>query len=404
MTALNPRTGEETKRSRRSWRMRLVPFLSLAVAMVLLSGCTVIGDQPYTTINPMTGKADDIQTLYQIIFYAALIVFIGVQVALGYTVLRFRRRGDARPEQVHGSRKLEIAWTAIPAVILLAVFIPTAQVLYKHAAEAQVENAFRVDVLGKQWWWEISYPDIPADPNDPSKGPLVTANEVVLPQGANVVFSLHSNNVIHSFWVPQLSGKLDVMPGRDNRLQLTADQVGQYWGECAEFCGSAHAWMRFKVKIVPQEDFDRWVAAWRSPPPVDGNPETADVVEVPAAFGACLACHRISGTNAQIAQEGVGSDPFGQGAGPNLTMLACRDTIGAGILENTPENRELWLKHTDEVKEGVYMPNYYKQGLSDEMIGQLVDYLGELKPADGCPDANLPVGGKLDPNELNARD
>jgi cytochrome c oxidase subunit 2 len=127
-------------------------------------------------------------------------------------------------------------------------------------------------------------------------------------------------------------------------------------------------------------------------------------VEVPAAFGACLACHRVSGTNAQIAQEGVGSDPFSQGAGPNLTLLACRDTIGAGILENTPENRELWLKHTDEVKEGVYMPNYYKQGLSDEMIGQLVDYLGELKPADGCPDANLPIGGKLDPNALNARD
>src|SRR3954470_4830722 len=114
MTALNPRPGERRGRTRRLRWVRLVPFLTLAGAMILLSGCSAIGDQPYTSINPMTGKADDIQTLYKIIFFAALIVFIGVQVAIGYTVVRFRRRGEARPEQVHGSRKLEIAWTAIP--------------------------------------------------------------------------------------------------------------------------------------------------------------------------------------------------------------------------------------------------------------------------------------------------
>jgi cytochrome c oxidase subunit 2 len=380
-------------------------MLALVGVVILLAGCGPDPGQPYSTISPQTEKADDIQTLYKITFWAALIVFIGVQVAIGYTALRFRRRGEERPEQVHGSRKLEIAWTIIPAIILLVLFIPNAQVIFKHAAQAaNAENAIHVDVLGKQWWWEFSYRDIPANPDDPEMGSLVTANEVLLPVGANVVFHMTSNNVIHSFWVPQLSGKVDVIPGHDNPMQFVASRPGDYFGECAEFCGGSHAWMRFKVKVVPQENFDAWVAAWRSPPTVDGNPETADVVEAPPAFGACLACHRISGTNAQIAQQGIGSNPFGVGAGPNLTLMACRDTIGAGILENTPQNMETWLKHTDEVKEGVYMPNYYKQGLTDEQIAELVTYLEDLKPAEGCPDEGLLVGGELDPLGIQAQD
>jgi cytochrome c oxidase subunit 2 len=396
MSKFGPRRGSEEAPPAGRWP-RLGAVVALLAVVTLLTGCGPEVVQPYSHIFPQTEKAQDIQNLYKIIFWASVIVFVGVQTAIGYTALRFRRRNDVRPAQVHGSRKLEIAWTVIPAVILLLLFIPTAQVIFKHASEAEAQDAFQVNVLGKQWWWEISYPNIPADPNQPDGGPLVTANEVILPVGANVVFSLHSNNVIHSFWVPQLSGKLDVIPGHDNKLQFVAEKPGDYYGECAEFCGSAHAWMRFKVKIVPQENFDAWVAAWRTPPATDGNPETADVVEAPAAFGACLACHRINGTNAQVAQEGIGSDPFGQGAGPNLTLLGCRDTIGAGILINTPENLDRWLKHTDEVKEGVYMPNYYKQGLSDELIQQLVEYLSNLKPAGGCPDAGLPIGGEVDP-------
>jgi cytochrome c oxidase subunit 2 len=384
---------------------RLVPLLALVGVVFLLTGCGPEIAQPYSTISPQTEKANDIQTLYKIIFWAALIVFVAVQVAIGYTALRFRRRGEERPEQVHGSRKLEMAWTIIPAIILLVLFIPNAQVIFKHAeAAVTADDAMHIDVLGKQWWWEFSYRDIPANPDDEEMGALVTANEVLVPEGTNVVLHLTSNNVIHSFWVPQLSGKVDVMPGHDNPLQFVASTPGEYFGECAEFCGGSHAWMRFKVKVVPQENFDAWVAAWRTPPTVDGNPETADVVEAPPAFGACLACHRISGTNAQIAQQGIGSNPYGQGAGPNLTLLACRDTIGAGILENTQENMETWLKHTDEVKEGVYMPNYYKQGLTDEQISELVTYLEGLKPADGCPDEGLLVGGEADPAGVQAED
>lgn len=408
MKALGLRQDIQTPASRGERRLpRLLPLLALAVTLLVLAGCSPQDVQPFTTLTPQTNKADDIQELYKIIFWAALIVFIGVQLAIVYTAIRFRRRGGARPEQVHGSRKLEIAWTVIPAVILLVIFIPTARVIFAHAAAEDAEDAFRVQVLGKQWWWEISYPDLPANPDDPEAGPLITANEVILPVGANVVIDLVSNNVVHSFWVPQLSGKTDLIPGRNNRLQFDARQVGEYYGECAEFCGSAHAWMRFKVKIVTQEAFDAWVTAWRTPPTVDGNPETADVAEVPAAFGACLACHRVSGTNAQIAPQGIAANPGYTdpatrqevpGPGPNLTLLACRDTIAAGLLENTPENVERWLKQTDEVKEGVRMPNYYKAGqINDEQVAELAAYLESLRPAEGCPTDGLPLGGNLDP-------
>jgi mono/diheme cytochrome c family protein len=187
------------------------------------------------------------------------------------------------------------------------------------------------------------------------------------------------------------------------------------------------------VKVLPEEIFDAWVTAWRTPPATDGNPETADVVEVPRAFGVCLACHRVNGTNAAVALQGMpGLSGYIQGPldtneadavseenprsaaadsqiipgpGPNLTLLACRDTIAAGLLENTPQNLETWLKHTEEVKEGVYMPNYYKQGtINDEQVAELVTYLESLKPAGGCPDEGLLVGGQVPRADVDVTD
>jgi cytochrome c oxidase subunit 2 len=373
----------------------LAALVAAIVVLTQVGGLNIIDQQPYSHISPATQKAEDIQFLYRLIFWLALVVFVGVQAAIVYTVLRFRQRSGARPPQIHGNRTAEIAWTVIPAVVLLAVFIPTAQTIFKHAAAEEAAD-FPIEIYGKQWWWEVHYPGIPLNDADPAAGPLVTANEILIPQGADVVFHLRSNNVIHSFWVPQLSGKRDVIPGHDNKLQFTADKVGEYFGECTEFCGGAHAWMRFKVLVVPQAEFDAWVQAMRQPPAVDGRPETADVIEAPAAFGTCLACHRINGTNAVIARQGLNSDPKSIGAGPNLTMLACRDVIGAGILENTPENLARWLKETDDVKDGVYMPNYYETGqINDQQVQELVDYLGSLEPAGGCP-ADPPIGGNAE--------
>ena len=349
MIRFGPRQEDQTStsRSRHRWS-RLVPMLALVGVVVLLSGCGSEVVQPYSHITPQTEKANDIQTLYKITFWAALIVFVGVQAAILYTALRFRRRNEDRPEQVHGSRKLEIAWTIIPAVILLVLFIPNAQ----GDLQARGRRAGAGQVRRRRHWQAVvvgvPLPRYPRGSEQSRRRSAGDGQRSAAPVGADVVFHVTSNNVIHSFWVPQLSGKVDVIPGHDNPLQFVASTPGDYFGECAEFCGAAHAWMRFKVKVVPEENFDAWVGAWRTPPAFDANAETADVMEAPP-FGACLcAWHQHRGTNAHSPNNGISIRVEGYpGPGPNLTLLACRDTIAAGVLENTPENLERWLKQTD---------------------------------------------------------
>ena len=185
------------------------------LALVLLLGLSAcgLGDQenPYTQIDPRTDVAREIQGLYKTLFYMAAVVFILVQFLVVYTALRYRRkkRSANRPAQIHGNSRLEITWTVIPAVVLLIILVPTISILYSMDADAEdEENAMIVEVYGKQWWWELHYPGMGPDPSQP----LVTANEVRIPVDQKVIFKLQSNNVIHSFWVPQLSGKMDVMP------------------------------------------------------------------------------------------------------------------------------------------------------------------------------------------------
>lgn len=378
---------------RRSRRRLTILAAAIGAALVVLVLALINGDNdgigtPYSTISPDSSAADRIQGLYELIFWMAAVVFIGVQALIVYTALRFKRRPNVteRPPQVHGNRTLEIAWTIIPALILLVILIPTIQAMYETDAETQ-EGDIVIDVYGKQWWWEIQYEGMAAD-----GGPLVTANELVLPVGQEAIVRLHSNNVIHSFWVPQLAGKMDVIPGHENRLSFTPDNTGDYYGECAEFCGVSHAWMRFEIDVVEQDQFDAWVTAWNTPPSFDADPSTTDVAEAPASFGACILCHSVNGTNANAAEEGITANPLGLGAGPNLTLLGCRDILAAGLLVNTPENLATWLRNPGAVKEGNYMANYIREGdLSEEQITELVDYLESLKPEGGCPEDSGPA-------------
>nr|MBA2277347.1 cytochrome c oxidase subunit II [Chloroflexia bacterium] len=256
------------------------------VAAVLLSACGADERTPYSTVDPASPEADNIQALYKLIFWMALVVFVGVQFAIVYTAMRFRRpqSGNERPAQIHGNRRLEIIWTVIPAVVLLIILIPTITTLYDQDAAAQ-EGDIVVDVYGKQWWWEMQYG---ADAEGRDLG-VVTANELRVPVGREVVIRLHSNNVIHSFWVPRLTGKTDLIPGHVNNLSFTPTEVGEYYGECAEFCGTQHAWMRFKVIVQPEEEFYNWVNAWRTGHPSTTNQDApAEIAKAPQVLNLCL--------------------------------------------------------------------------------------------------------------------
>ena len=376
---------------RRTMAIRAVSILSLVAIAAAVLAPSVSADSVYTTLSPRTGAARDIQSIYKLVFWMALVVFIGVQAGVVWTALRYRRRSDseARPPQIHGHKTLEILWTIIPAIILLVIFIPTVRTLYKEAdaAKAGDKSGYAIDVIGKQWWWEMTYvkPDAVAN--------VITANELYVPAGKPITINLESNNVIHSFFVPQLIGKLDVIPGHVNTLGFTApEEPGVYYGECAEYCGDSHAFMRFKVMVVSQADFDAYIAGWKAGPSSQAAAVSGDVAKVPVAMGICLACHRVEGTNASVAPVGLDEDPgtlerpgAARTGGPNLTDFACRTTIGAGMMPNTAENLKAWLRDPGSIKQGNYMATVIKAGtLKEDSIDQIVAYLEGLHPEGGC--------------------
>jgi len=294
-----------------------------------------------------------------IILWIAALVFIVVEALLIYAVWRYRAKPsepDTLPRQIHGNTPIEIAWTIAPAIVLAIVFVMTIRTMGVVAAPPPATAAgepLLIKVIGHQWWWEVQYPELG----------IVTASDIHDPVGRPVQFELTSGDVIHSFWVPELQGKTDVIPGRTNNSHFTVDQPGEYLGMCAEFCGAQHARMRFKVIAESPEEFETWVANQQSPP---AEPATPLAQQGQQAFmtNACIGCHTIDGTAAQ-----------GK-TGPNLTHFGSRDTIAAGTLSNTPENLARWLRNPQEVKPGALMPNL---NLSETTIDQLVAYLESLQ-------------------------
>lgn len=328
---------------------KLVVGLPLLLLALPLAGCS----STQSILEPASTNAREITGLFYTIFYVALAIFIVVEGLLVYFVVRYQRRaGTELPEQIHGNTPVEIAWTLAPALVLAVVFVLTIRTMTAVNITAQPASTLNVRVIGHQWWWEYQYPDLN----------IVTANDLHIPVGEVVHITLESDNVIHSFWVPQLTGKTDVVPGHQNTTWLRAETAGEYHGQCAEFCGAQHAHMLFEVIAQPRADFDAWAKQQQTPPaaPSADAARGADVF----AKGACIGCHTIQGTK-------------GQGkVGPNLTHFGSRLTIGAGVLNNTPENLALWLKNPQAVKPENDMPNL---GLSDVDIQSLVAYLESLK-------------------------
>ena len=341
---------------------RLCIGASLLVLMLLASACANV---PQTTVLPKTEAAREIQYLYVWIFWLAVIVFVGVQGALLYIMRRYQyREGQPLPEQVHGNTVLEIGWTIMPAVILVLMAVPTIRSIFLletvPVASADGGTPMIVEVVGKQWWWEYHYPEYG----------IVTANEMVLPVGRTVILNLTSDNVIHSFWVPQLMGKMDVVPTHVNQIWFTPEEAGQYFGQCAEYCGIQHAQMRMNVVAMTPSDFQGWVTRQASPvpPPAGADPDTAALVAMGAeqfALNGCVGCHTVQ---AAVREEGK--------IGPNLSHVGSRTTIAAGILPNTHENMKHWLEDPQAIKPGNMMPNLH---LRPQDVDALVAYLHSLK-------------------------
>ncbi len=376
---------------------------------LLMAGCAE--EYPQSTINPKTDFAEIIHALYTSVFWWTMFILAVVWIALAYVLVKFRaREGDATPRQIRGHVGLELGWTVGPAMIVIAITIPTIQGVF--ATQRPVsDDAMVVEVTGHRFWWEFHYPELG----------VTTANELHLPVDRPVSLRLGASDVIHSFWVPMLGGKRDVNPvpvvreGRNpkyNWLYFTPFETGIYMGQCAEFCGEAHAFMAMRVVVESDEEFSDWVERWQSgdaPAPLPVEEGVSEAVESEPALNGdevtepirtqaragdplamegrdvflnqstCVACHAINGTSAQ----GV--------IGPNLTLFGARTSLGAGIRENSTENLIQWITDPHSLKPGAAMPgvNYNMAvpgaapwpatGLNEEQVRAVAAYLLSLR-------------------------
>ncbi|HEX5506021.1 MAG TPA: cytochrome c oxidase subunit II [Thermomicrobiales bacterium] len=306
--------------------------------------------------DPKSGRADDIFHLFIYVIVLSLIVFAITETALFVFVFRFRDRGDreGEPEQIAGNRRLEMIWTAIPAVMLITVFVWVAVAMRQIGAAPPGGDPLTVEVIGHQWWWEFRYPD----------QQVVTANELHIPTGETIHMKVTSADVIHDFWVPQLGRKMDLIPGTINEFYLSADQPGTYVGTCAEFCGAQHAWMRIHVVAETPAQFNAWLAGQRQAAPAPSGDAARGEQAFLTGEGNCASCHTIAGTDA----KGT--------VGPNLTHVGSRATLGAGVLTNTPAHMRQWLTNPQAVKPDNLMPN---PQLTDTEVADIAAYLEGLR-------------------------
>ncbi len=329
---------------------RFTPLLCLA--LLVLAGCAE--NYPQTTLAPKGDFARAVDTLFRSTVRWAVVVFVLVEGALIYAIVRYRSRpGRPEPAQFHGSALLEVIWTIIPATILVFIAVPTVRTIFR-TAETPSGDPLVIEVIGHQWWWEFRYPELG----------ITTASEVFVPVGQSVDLRMRTADVLHSFWVPQLAAKRDVFYGRDNRMWFTAEEAGVFPGQCAEFCGIQHGRMAHRVIALEPTDFDAWVlqmSAAVAPVPVAPGDSLALAGQALFTSRACAGCHALQA-----------ADPPSGLIGPNLANIGARLTIAAGSLDNTDENLARWLRNPQEYKQGVQMPNL---GLSETDITALVAYL-----------------------------
>jgi cytochrome c oxidase subunit II len=340
--------------------------LGLQILVTLVSPVTAAAAGPpgqssgsLNIFSPASTPADSIYGLALFVLAITGVIFLIVSSLLVYSAVKFRKRVDddgREPAQVYGSNQLELAWTVIPVLIVVVLFLTTARVIHGIQDARRPRGAIEVTAVGHQFWWEYRYPQYG----------FVTANELHVPvsdpkQPTPTFLTLLSADTDHSFWVPRLAGKTDLIPNHPNSMWIDPHETGLYLGQCAQYCGTQHAKMLLRVYVEPRADFDRWVQAQRQPVPANA-PLEASAVEGRRVFEttACINCHVVSGTIAK-----------GQ-FGPDLTHLMSRDTIASGAAPNTPENLRLWIENPDAIKPGSLMP---PMNLSQQEFDRVTAYL-----------------------------
>jgi cytochrome c oxidase subunit 2 len=412
---------------------RLASFGAAAALALALVACAQ--SYPNSTFTPHSDYGREIDFLWNRLLFFGTLVFIFVEAALIFIVIKYRRRSETvMPPQVHGHTKLEILWTLIPAVILVFIAVPTVRTIFKTQAKAPAD-ALQIEVYGHQWWWEFKYPQYN----------ITTANEIYLPTGRTVNFVLRTKDVLHSFWMPELAGKRDLIANHTNYIWFTTDSTTPttVWnGFCTEYCGTSHANMRFRVVTVTPGEFDGWVqheqapaafntSAPQQPAGATATPAvaTASMLPVPApaaaksvqdfvlppdrvpayaipatplptsikfddklvgdpargeklftGAGTCNACHTVRGNPLAVGM-----------VGPDLTHIGSRIAIGAGLYKNDTKHLERWIKNARVMKPGIIMPTLGKgqydpslkttvsSGLTDQQVADLAAYLEALK-------------------------
>jgi cytochrome c oxidase subunit 2 len=385
------------------------PAVLALAALLTLSACGLT-EYPNSTFNHTTDFNTSIDALWDILVNWGTGVFIVVEAALIFTIIRYRKRpGGPAAKQTHGNALLEITWTAIPAVILVLIAVPTVKTIFETQKPAP-QGSLTVEVIGHQWWWEFRYPELG----------IVTANEVYVPVGRTVNFVLTTKDVLHSFWIPGLGGKRDLITNRTNYLWFTPSDTlkSSAWnGFCTEYCGASHANMRIRMYTVQPDEFESWARHQASPAvfipaaaPASGYvfpreslpPHVVPQTPYPAGLtyddallaggdatrgaqqgfmlGGCIGCHAIGGVPGAVSN-----------IGPNLTHIASRHTIAGGLYRNDGPSLARWIKNARHMKPGSIMNTIGRgeydpimkttvtAGLDDRQIADVVAYLMSLK-------------------------
>jgi cytochrome c oxidase subunit II len=347
-------------------RARIVPLLcvaAIAATAALAQDRSAVVPGLHDALRTAGPQAAHIGALWNLVVFVCTAVFCAVLIGLVFAMWRSgRAREDAAADLSSVGRHergpyLSVLWSVAVSIALLLVLIVASVVTDRALARASLENAVQIEVTGHQWWWELNYRG--ATPADNFTG----ANELHVPAGRPVVVRLKADDVIHSFWVPSLAGKKDLIPGRTATMSFRADQPGRYRGQCAEFCGYQHAFMAFEVIVDPPAAYDAWAKAQRTAPP-----EPADTIAQRGRDvflgSTCIMCHAIEGTTAAARK------------GPDLSHVGGRSTIAAGTLPNRPAELARWIANPQDFKPGVNMP---ATPLSSDDMTALVAYLGSLK-------------------------